>query len=74
MPGLQAQLSGKTMAEVEPGATAQKGEPVPPSLSFSKGGDDALKSKDGRTLEWETAAATIREQLSEAMGSRHVAF
>lgn len=62
------------MAEVEPGATAQKGEPVPPSLSFLKGGDDALKSKDGRTLEWETAAATIREQLSEAMGSRHVAF
>jgi hypothetical protein len=44
------------------------------SLSFLKAGEEAVKRKDGTEFDWDAAAAFTRDQLSEAMNARNVAF
>jgi hypothetical protein len=44
------------------------------SFSFLKGSDDFLKGKDSSDFNWENAASIAREELSEAMNARNIAF
>lgn len=43
-------------------------------FSFIKGGTDAVVPKNHDSFDWEQAAAKVREQLSDAMNARNVAF
>lgn len=45
-----------------------------PSLSYSKGGEESLRPSDAGEFDWDKAASFVREQLSEALNARHVAF
>jgi hypothetical protein len=44
------------------------------SISFLKAGEEAVKQKDGSEFSWDAAASFTRDQLSEAMNARNVAF
>jgi len=43
-------------------------------FSFFKGGEDVVASVADAAFDWDRAAATVRENLTEAMNARHVAF
>ena len=43
-------------------------------FAFLKGGEDYFKTKDGSPVDWGRSIELAREQLSEAMHSRNVAF
>src|SRR5258706_13366884 len=43
-------------------------------FKFLKGAEDVIAPAEGKTFDWNSAAEAVRDQLSEAMGSRHVAF
>ena len=43
-------------------------------IYFLKAGEEAVKRKDGSEFDWDAAASFTREQLSEAMNARNVAF
>lgn len=45
-----------------------------PKFSFLKGEMDFIASKDHEEFEWEQAAATVREQLRDALSARNVTF
>jgi hypothetical protein len=45
-----------------------------PAFSFFKGADDVAASKNGKIFNWEQAAATVRESLSDALCARNVSF
>ena len=44
------------------------------TFSFLKGSEDVIAPKDGSEFDWEVAAASVREMLSDALNARHVAF
>jgi len=48
--------------------------PRPPQFVFLKGAESGLGTSAASSLSWEDAASRVREQLSEALGARHVAF
>jgi hypothetical protein len=43
-------------------------------LAFLKGGEDCVTAKDGHSIDWGEFAQLVRQQLSDAMNSRNVAF
>jgi hypothetical protein len=43
-------------------------------FKFLKGAEDVIAPAEGKRFDWNSAADIVRGQLSEAMGSRHVAF
>lgn len=43
-------------------------------FSFLKAADDVVSPKEGKSFDWEVAAGKVREQLSDAMNARNVAF
>ncbi len=48
-------------------ATAQR-------FAFLKGGDDTLKGENTKEFDWERSSTIVRDQLSEAMNAKNVAF
>ena len=44
------------------------------NFAFLKGGVSSLKPKNGKSADWDSIIYSVREQLSEAMNARHVAF
>ncbi|MGE0094717.1 MAG: SIR2 family protein [Alphaproteobacteria bacterium] len=51
-----------------------KGNAPDLTFKFLKGGENAVSPKSGQHFDWGTAAATVREHLSDAMNTRNVAF
>lgn len=45
-----------------------------PIFSFLKGRENSIAPKDGSTFEWDRAALTVREGLSDAMNAKNVGF
>ena len=44
------------------------------TFSFIKGKDDVLACNSGESFDWDKSAATVREQLADAMNARNISF